>query len=101
MTRIDGLNSLATARTQHGQGAGAADSNAHAADAGGTLEGPQDRVNLSNRGRIVAEAARAVGNAPDTRAEKVLALRAAIAGGTYRAGEREIAERLLQAGFGA
>lgn len=99
MNRIDGLNPLATSRTLQGQGAngidGARDRNgANGAEAANG----QDHVSLSNRGRVVAEAARAVSQAPDVRADKIAALKAAIADGTYGSDSRYIAERLLATG---
>jgi flagellar biosynthesis anti-sigma factor FlgM len=100
MTRIDGLNPLATSRTQQGRGATPAEgTGAHrgeGAEAGGRL----DQVSLSRRGRAMAETAGAVAAAPDVRAEKVAALKAAIAGGAYRSDPHEIAVRLLATGFG-
>jgi len=99
MTRIDGLNPLGTSRTMQGQGASGLD--AAGGDRHGAAEradGRQDLVSLSSRGRIVAEAAHAVARTPDVRAEKVAALKAAIAAGSYRSDAREIAERLLTGG---
>lgn len=101
MTRIDGLNSLSTSRTLSGQGASGVDSG----DSGRPGEanragGRQDVLALSNRGRVVAEAAHAVNQSAEVRSDKVLALKAAIADGTYASNAREIAERLFaNAGF--
>ncbi|MGE5596184.1 MAG: flagellar biosynthesis anti-sigma factor FlgM [Hyphomicrobiales bacterium] len=100
MNRIDGLNPLATSRTLSGQGANGVEGSrdrdgSQAAD--GVSSG-LDNVNLSRRGRIVAEAARAVHQAPDVRADRVAALKAAIADGTYSSDSREIAARLLATG---
>jgi flagellar biosynthesis anti-sigma factor FlgM len=50
---------------------------------------------------VVAEAARAVSQSRDVRSEKVAALKAAIANGTYRSNAREIAERLVANGLGS
>jgi flagellar biosynthesis anti-sigma factor FlgM len=47
----------------------------------------------------MAEAARAVSESRDVRAEKVAALKAAIANGTYSSNAREIAARLLADGI--
>lgn len=101
MTRIDGLNPLLTGSTQRGQASsgvdGADGSNGQAQGAGGR----QDVIALSDRGKIVALAARAVADSRDARQERVLALKAAIANGTYTSNAREIASRLLANGFGA
>lgn len=99
MTRIEGLNPLGTSRTLQGQGAGHVDGNGHDHEGGPeSASGRQDLVSLSSRGRVVAEAARAVALARDVRSEKVAALRAAILDGTYRSDSREIAARLLSSG---
>ncbi|MBA4180998.1 MAG: flagellar biosynthesis anti-sigma factor FlgM [Anaerolinea sp.] len=101
MTRIDGLNPLSTSRTLGGSGAAGIDSaGSSRADEAKTAGGRQDVLALSNRGRVVAEAAHAVNGSADVRAEKVLALKAAIANGAYSSNAREIAERLMaNAGF--
>ena len=99
MTRIDGVNPLATSRTQQGQSAGGVESSgARLRDGTERVAGPQDEISLSNRGRIVADAVRAVASAPDVRADRVAQLRAAIADGTYRSNARDIAARLLASG---
>ncbi len=100
MARIDGLNLGGT----HLNPAGAAGSAGHAGQAGGADAAPgsraaRDVLSLSPRGRIVAEAARAVAESRDVRAEKVAALKAAIANGTYSSNAREIAARLLANGI--
>lgn len=103
MTRIEGLNPLSTSRTMSGMGATGIDSaDADHSPGAARAAGRQDVLALSSRGRIVAEAARAVHEAPDVRTERVLALRAAIADGTYTSNAREIAQRLMaNAGFTA
>lgn len=102
MTRIDGLHSLATSRTQTSSAAGAVDGAARGTQGPEESLGAQDRVSLSGRARLIAEAAAAVANAPESREAKVLALKAAIANGTYDASPREVAERLLATGtFGS
>jgi negative regulator of flagellin synthesis FlgM len=99
MTRIEGLNPLGTSRTMQGQAPPGVDGPAGDRNGGAErAEGRQDLVSLSSRGRIVAEAASAVALARDVRAEKVAALKAAIADGSYRSDAREIAERLLTGG---
>ena len=69
-------------------------------EAAARARGRQDVLNLSDRGRVVAEAASAVANSRDVRAEKVAALKAAIANGTYSSNAREIAARLIANGLG-
>jgi negative regulator of flagellin synthesis FlgM len=64
-------------------------------DSADRVDGRYDDVTLSNRGRVVALAARAVAASPDVRAEKVAALKAAIADGNYGSDARAIARRLL------
>lgn len=100
MNRIDGSNPLATTRTQQGMGASGVDSasSRDRANESDGLSGGLDRVSLSSRGRIMAEATLAVSTAPDVRAERVMALKAAIANGTYETGARQVAERLLANG---
>jgi len=99
MNRIDGVNPLATSRTQQGHATGGVESSAARAREGADqVGGPQDEISLSRRGRIVADAVRAVASAPDVRAEKVAQIRAAIADGSYRSNARDIAARLLASG---
>ena len=62
--------------------------------------GRQDVVNLSNRGRLVAEAARAVRRPAMCAPKKSPPIKAAIANGAYSSNAREIAERLLANGLG-
>lgn len=100
MARIDGLN-LSGANLNPASAAGAGSSqDPAAAEAALKARGRQDAVSLSNRGRLVAEAAQAVAASRDVRAEKVAALRAAIANGSYKSNAREIAERLFANGVG-
>ncbi len=100
MTRIDGLNPLLTGRLAGGNASPSVDSDRQAG-AEGASAGRQDVISLSDRGRVVAIAARAVGESRDVRAEKVAALKAQIANGSYRSNAREIATRLLANGFGS
>lgn len=99
MTRIDGLNPLLTGRTTHGQGTTGAEAagGTHTTEADAARR-RQDLVALSDRGRLVAEASRAVTGAPEVRVHRVLEMKAAIAAGTYSASSREIAARLLASG---
>lgn len=102
MARIDGLNLSSTNLNPAGAAAAANGANdPAAAEAALKARGRQDAVSLSNRGRLVAEAAQAVADSRDVRAEKVAALRAAIANGSYSSNAREIAERLFANGVGA
>lgn len=95
MTRIDGLNPLATSRTGAGTPSQGVDGAGGEAGAAERLDGRHDNVNLSNRGRVVAVAAQAVAQSPEVRAERVAALKAAIGDGTYASDARGIAQRLL------
>lgn len=102
MARIDGLNLSGASMNPATAAAGAAGTPGSAeAEAALKARGRQDVLNLSNRGRIVAEAARAVADSRDVRAEKVAALKAAIANGSYSSNAREIAERLVANGLGS
>lgn len=100
MTRIDGFNPLATSRTLQGQGAGGVENTRDQRSAESTSGlGPGfDNINLSDRGRVVAEAARAVHESSDVRADRVAQLKAAIADGSYSSDARLIAARLLATG---
>ncbi|MFO7173666.1 MAG: flagellar biosynthesis anti-sigma factor FlgM [Bacillota bacterium] len=57
-----------------------------------------DVLELSPQARAALEALRKMGAMPEVRQEKVAALRAAIAAGTYRPDPREVARRLLESG---
>jgi flagellar biosynthesis anti-sigma factor FlgM len=98
MTRIDGLGSLATSRTMQGNAAQGIDGGEGGPGASEKANGRQDNISVSGRSRMVANAARAVHDAPDVRAERVAALKASIADGTYASDSRAIAERLLRSG---
>ncbi len=101
MTRIDGLNPLSTSRTMGGQASTGVDPSDGDKSTGAAAGGRQDVLAVSDRGRVVATAARAVHESHDVRSEKVAMLKAAIADGTYKSNAREIAERLLaNGGFG-
>ena len=99
MTQINGLGSLATSRTMQGQGAqGVEAGGANNAEGADRAQGRQDNVSLSVRGRIVGLAASAVRSSSDVRAEKVAALKASIANGTYQGDNDAVAARLLRTG---
>ncbi len=99
MNRIDGTNPLITSRTMGGHAAGgidgAGDGDHSKADGVG---GKQDAVVLSFRGRTMSEVSQAVSEASEVRAEKVAALKAAIANGSYQSNARDIAVRLYNTG---
>ncbi len=100
MARIDGLN----LGGPHLDPAGGTTSTAQPGSAGSSgqaagARSSHDVLSLSPRVRVIAEAARAVADARDVRAEKVAALKAAIASGTYTSNAREIAARLLADGI--
>jgi flagellar biosynthesis anti-sigma factor FlgM len=98
MNRIDGSNPLATSRTTQGLGAQAVGHDDPGAKSAEKARGAQDQVKLSNRARFVADASRAVANAPDVRSAKVAALKASIASGSYQSSPQAVAERLLASG---
>jgi flagellar biosynthesis anti-sigma factor FlgM len=99
MTRIEGLNPLATGRTIGGQAPSGIDAtDSDRASSPIAAGGRQDVLSVSDRGRIVALGARAVRESSDVRPEKVAALRAAIANGSYKSNARDIAERLMANG---
>ena len=100
MSRIDGLNLSGASMNPASAASGAAPAPGSAeSEAAQKARGRQDVLNLSNRGRVVAEAAHAVNESRDVRAEKVAAIKAAIANGTYSSNAREIAERLFANGL--
>ncbi len=100
MARIDGMNlagpsanPASSAQGAHGTGSAAEN------DAAAKARGRQDVLNVSNRGRVVAEAAAAVQRSTEVRTDRVAALKAAIAEGSYTSNAREIAARLLADGI--
>ncbi|HNM77438.1 MAG TPA: flagellar biosynthesis anti-sigma factor FlgM [Tepidiformaceae bacterium] len=101
MARIDGLNLSGASMNPAGAAGAAGAGSAAESQAALKARGKQDVINLSNRGRIVAEASQAVRQSSDVRAERVAALKAAIANGTYSSNAREIAERLIANGLGS
>ena len=102
MARIDGLNlSGASLNPASAMGAAGGAHDSAASEAALKARGRQDAVNLSNRGRLVAEAAQAVHESSDVRSEKVAALKAAMANGSYSSNARAIAERLVANGIGS
>ena len=60
---------------------------------------PADSAGFSDRARELARANAAVREAADLREERIRALRARIADGTYRPDAREIAHRIVEEGL--
>lgn len=79
-------------RGDSGESAGVA--RGKSADAGRSA-GSSDRVTLSDDARLVSVATRAAQEAPETRADKVAALKAQVDAGTYQPDSKKIAEKLL------
>ena len=100
MDRIDGTNPLSTSRTQAGQPPADAPTRADGRDRAEALGGKQDRLAVSDRARLVAEASSVVRDTVDVREARVAELRAAIADGSYKPDAGEVARRLLASGFG-
>ncbi len=100
MNRIDGANPALTGRTMEGLAAKGADRAGEGAAAEDAVRarGRQDNVLVSDRARLMSVATTAVRDAPDARAAKVAALKAAIADGSYSVQPRELAARLLRGG---
>jgi len=102
MPGIDGINPLSTSRTQQGTGPQQVGQDASEHGRGESVSGAArrgDALDVSNRGRVVAQAAQIVATTPDVRADKVEALKAAIQDGTYSVDAEAIAGRLLLAGL--
>ncbi|MDZ7729057.1 MAG: flagellar biosynthesis anti-sigma factor FlgM [Dehalococcoidia bacterium] len=98
MPRIDGHNPLQTSRLGQGQQVdSASQGQSRAKDANGVGNGA-DQASISNRGRVIADAISNVQRSPDVRQEKVAALKASIANGTYHSNARDVAARLLAGG---
>ncbi len=79
-------------------GRGEAGETAGAARGGKTDAGAAsgaDRVTLSGDAKLVSQAAREANEAPEVRTEKVAALKAQVAAGTYQPDSKKIAEKLL------
>ena len=69
---------------------------ASAGQSGPTAARRPDGVTISDSARSLAAAHKAVGDAPDVREDRVSALKAAIADGTYSVDSRTLAARLLE-----
>ncbi|KHK02150.1 flagellar biosynthesis anti-sigma factor FlgM [Desulfovibrio sp. TomC] len=57
--------------------------------------GSSDRVTLSDDARLVSVATRTAQESPESRADKVAALKAQVDAGTYQPDSKKIAEKLL------
>lgn len=100
MGRIDGLQPGGLERALGGRGVGGtAPAMADGRKVTDRAEGT-DRATLSTRGRLVANAISSVRAAPEVRADRVAALKAAIAEGRYSIDLDAIARRLIAAGIG-
>jgi negative regulator of flagellin synthesis FlgM len=98
MNRIDGQPPILTGRAAEGRALTPAGDDAIRDGGSERPGGRQDHVSLSDRARLVSLAARAVDHSSDVRAEKVAALKAAIANGSYQADATGVANRLLRGG---
>ncbi|MDR1309944.1 MAG: flagellar biosynthesis anti-sigma factor FlgM [Deltaproteobacteria bacterium] len=58
-----------------------------------------DKVNISERSRLIAKARELATLAPDVRAEKVADLTARIASGTYKVSSGEVADSIIRKSF--
>jgi negative regulator of flagellin synthesis FlgM len=61
--------------------------------------GRADSTGITDRARELAGALQAVGESEEVRAERVAALKAQIANGTYNPDPREVARKLVERGF--
>jgi negative regulator of flagellin synthesis FlgM len=68
---------------------------ATAVSAPGTTRQP-DAVNLSDAARALSAATRSVSDASDVRTDKVAALKAAIANGTYQVDSKQLARAMVK-----
>jgi negative regulator of flagellin synthesis FlgM len=71
--------------------------NAAAASAQSVVR-PADSVSLSDSARELARASKSVADAADVREDRVAAVKAAIANGTYSVDSRSLAKSMLRAG---
>ncbi|MDR1677494.1 MAG: flagellar biosynthesis anti-sigma factor FlgM [Deltaproteobacteria bacterium] len=58
-----------------------------------------DKVNLSDRSKLIAKASELVSLAPDVRSEKVADLTARIAAGTYKVSSSQVADSIIRKSF--
>ena len=66
-----------------------------ASNSGSASGSSADRVTLSDGGRLVSVATRTAQEAPESRADKVAALKAQVEAGTYQPDSKKIAEKML------
>jgi len=62
-----------------------------------TTPRPADSVELSESARALSNATRAVGQADDVREDRVAAIKAALANGTYSVNSRTLAQAMVRA----
>ena len=67
------------------------------AQATGKTEKATDKVEISQAGKDIQIAKKAVKDAPDIREDKVAEIKAAIKNGTYKVSDESFAEKLLKA----
>ncbi|MDR2302690.1 MAG: flagellar biosynthesis anti-sigma factor FlgM [Deltaproteobacteria bacterium] len=58
-----------------------------------------DKVNLSDRSKLIAKARELAAQAPDVRSEKVADLTAKIAAGTYKVSSEQVANSIIRKSF--
>jgi negative regulator of flagellin synthesis FlgM len=58
-----------------------------------------DKVNISDRSRLIAKATELANLAPDIRSERVAELTAQIAAGTYKVSSQDVATSILKKSF--
>ena len=62
---------------------------------------PADSVELSDTAKALSSAAQTVAGATDVREDRVAAIKAAIANGTYSVDSKSLAQSMIKAGFGS
>ncbi|MDR0621086.1 MAG: flagellar biosynthesis anti-sigma factor FlgM [Deltaproteobacteria bacterium] len=58
-----------------------------------------DKVNISERSKLIAKARELAASAPDVRSEKVADLTAKIAAGTYKVSSEQVADSIIRKSF--
>jgi negative regulator of flagellin synthesis FlgM len=71
------------------------------ASAAGAVPRQLDSVELSDAGRALAAARQSVASSAEVREDRVAAIKAAIADGSYRVDSKTLAQSMLRAGFAA
>ncbi|MDR2442033.1 MAG: flagellar biosynthesis anti-sigma factor FlgM [Deltaproteobacteria bacterium] len=64
-----------------------------------TASAQSDKVNISERSRLIAKARELATLAPDTRSEKVAELTAKIASGSYQVSSEQVADSIIKKSF--